>query len=145
MRATDTDTQVVPSSGGAQVLGDFKTFVMRGNVVDLAVAVVLGVAFGAVVTALVDQLLMPLIAAIFGEPDFSALHFTVNDAVFGYGAFINAVVNFLLVALAIFVFVVKPMQRLTTRSQQNETEAAPPIPSEDVLLLREIRDLLSQR
>jgi large conductance mechanosensitive channel len=128
------------------MLGEFKAFIMRGNVVDLAVAVVLGVAFGAVVTALVENLLMPLIAAIIGEPDFSALQFTVNDAVFGYGAFINAIVNFVLVALAIFFFVVKPMQRISSlRRQQEEVAAEPPGPSEDVLLLREIRDLLSRR
>lgn len=127
------------------MLGEFKAFIMRGNVVDLAVAVILGVAFGAVVTALVDNILMPLVAMIAGEPDFSALQFTINEAVFGYGAFINAVLNFLLVSIAVFFFIVKPVQRLSSLRQREEVAADPPAPSEDVLLLREIRDLLQQR
>lgn len=127
------------------MLGEFKAFIMRGNVVDLAVAVILGVAFGAVVTALVDNILMPLVAMIAGEPDFSALQFTINEAVFGYGAFINAVLNFLLVSIAVFFFIVKPVQRLSSLRQREEVVADPPAPSEDVLLLREIRDLLQQR
>ena len=127
------------------MLGEFRAFIMRGNVVDLAVAVILGVAFGAVVTALVDDILMPLVAMIAGEPDFSALQFTINEAVFGYGAFINAVLNFLLVSIAVFFFIVKPVQRLSSLRQREEVAADPPAPSEDVLLLREIRDLLQQR
>ena len=128
------------------MLGEFRAFILRGNVVDLAVAVVLGVAFGAVVTSLVEHLLTPLIAAVIGEPDFSALQFTVNDAIFSYGLFINALLNFVLVSAAIFFVVVKPMQRVSSlRRQQEEVAAEPPGPSEDVLLLREIRDLLSQR
>lgn len=124
------------------MLTEFRAFIMRGNIVDLAVAVVLGIAFGAVVTALVDGLLMPLIAMVVGEPDFSNLHFTINDAVFAYGAFLTAVVNFVLVAAAIFFFVVKPVQRLNSTGRQEELIEEPPAPSEDVLLLREIRDLL---
>ena len=85
---------------------------MRGNVVDLAVGVVIGVAFTAVVTSMVEDLLTPLIAAIFGEPDFSALTFTINDSEFGYGNFINAVFSFLTVAAAVYFFVVVPMNRL---------------------------------
>jgi len=127
------------------MLGEFRAFIMRGNVVDLAVAVIMGVAFGAVVTALVEHLLMPLIAMIAGEPDFSGLQFTVNDAVFGYGAFINAVLNFLLVSIAVFFFIVKPVQRLSSLRQRQEVVADPPAPSEDVLLLREIRDLLQRQ
>jgi large conductance mechanosensitive channel len=127
------------------MLGEFRAFIMRGNVVDLAVAVIMGVAFGAVVTALVEHLLMPLIAMIAGEPDFSGLQFTVNDAVFGYGAFINAVLNFLLVSIAVFFFIVKPVQRLSSMRQREEVAAEPPAPSEDVLLLREIRDLLQRQ
>ncbi len=126
------------------MLSEFRAFIMRGNVVDLAVAVVLGVAFGAVVTALVDNLLMPLIAMLVGQPDFAGLTVTVNDAVFGYGMFINALVNFLLVALAIFFFIVKPMQRAMSARQREEVAADPPAPSEEILLLREIRDLLQR-
>lgn len=84
---------------------EFKAFALRGNVLDLAVAVVLGIAFGAVITSLVDDVLMNLIAAIFGQPDFSALTFTVNESVIRYGRFLNAVVNFLLIALALFLVI----------------------------------------
>ena len=94
------------------MLSEFKTFLFRGNVVDLAVAIVIGVAFGAVITALVADLITPLIAAIFGSHDFSALTFTINNSTFLYGAFINAVISFVLVAAAIFFFVVKPMNAI---------------------------------
>ncbi len=94
------------------VIKGFKEFIMRGNVVDLAVGVVIGVAFTAVVTSMVEDLLTPLIAAIFGEPDFSALTFTINDSEFGYGNFINAVFSFFTVAAAVYFFVVVPMNRL---------------------------------
>ena len=124
--------------------GEIKKFLLRGNVVDLAVGVVIGIAFGAVVTSLVGDIITPLIAAAIGEPDFSGLTFTVNEAVFGYGNFINAVVNFVLVAAAIFFFVVKPMQATMSRRQRAEVAADPPSPSEEILLLREIRDLLQK-
>jgi len=90
----------------------FKEFIMRGNVVDLAVAVVIGAAFTAVVNSLVSDLLTPIIAAVFGEPDFSDLSFTINDSTFGYGNFINAVIAFLSVAAAVYFFVVVPMNKL---------------------------------
>src|ERR1043166_394370 len=93
----------------------FKQFMLRGNVIDLAVAVVIGGAFGAIVTALVKDLLTPLIAAVVGKPDFSGLTFTINKSKFLYGDFINAVVGFLLVGSAIYFFVVVPMNALTTR------------------------------
>jgi large conductance mechanosensitive channel len=97
---------------------EFKQFLMRGNVIDLAVAVVIGVAFAGVVNSAVNDLIMPVIALIFGEPDFSNLTFTINDAIFRYGAFITAVVNFVLVAAAIFFFVVKPINALMERSRR---------------------------
>ncbi|MEX2229040.1 MAG: large conductance mechanosensitive channel protein MscL [Dehalococcoidia bacterium] len=100
---------------------DFKQFLLRGNVVDLAVAVVIGVAFGAVVTSLVENLITPLIAAIFGEPDFSALSFTINGAVFGYGAFLNALIAFITIAAAVFFFVVRPINAVVSRSRQEPT------------------------
>jgi large conductance mechanosensitive channel len=103
---------------------EFKAFIMRGNVVDLAVAVVIGAAFGAVVTALVKDIITPLIAAIFGKPDFSGLSFTINKSTFLYGDFINAVVSFLLIAIAIFFFIIKPLNMLLAR-RRTEPPADP--------------------
>ena len=94
---------------------DFKQFLLRGNVVDLAVAVVIGAAFGAVVTALVADLLTPVIAAIFGKHDFSALTFTINGSTFRYGAFLNAVIAFVSIAAAVFFFVVRPINAIMRR------------------------------
>jgi large conductance mechanosensitive channel len=104
----------------------FKEFLLRGNVVDLAVAVVIGGAFGTVVAALVKDLLTPLIAAIVGKPDFSAIAFAVNGSKFPIGDFINAVVAFVLVAGAIYFFVVMPMNLLMERRRRGE---APPDPT----------------
>jgi large conductance mechanosensitive channel len=106
------------------MLKEFRQFIMRGNVVDLAVAVVVGVAFGAVVTALVADLITPLVAAIFGKPNFAGLSFTINHSTFLYGAFINAVVSFLVVAAAIFFLVVKPVNMLTARRAAREPQKA---------------------
>lgn len=100
---------------------EFKTFLLRGNVVDLAVAVVIGVAFAAVVTSFVENLITPLIAAIIGEPDFSGLTFTINGSRFMYGSFINALVSFVSIASVIFFFVVKPMNMLIARSRREPT------------------------
>jgi large conductance mechanosensitive channel len=97
------------------MLKEFRDFLLRGNIVDLAVAFVLGVAFGVVVNSLVDNLVMPIVAMIIGKPDFSDLTFTINDAVFRYGAFITDVISFVAVAAAIFFFVVKPVGTLMAR------------------------------
>src|SRR6187402_3759909 len=97
------------------MLKELKDFLFRGNIVELAVAFVMGLAFAAVITSLVDNLIMPIIAMIIGKPDFSDLTFTINDAVFRYGAFITAVIQFVAVAAAVFFFVVKPMSALLTR------------------------------
>ena len=105
----------------------FKQFLLRGNVIDLAVAVVLGAAFGAVVTALVKDLITPLIAALIGKPDFSQIGFTVNGSRFMIGDFLNAIVAFLLVAAAIYFFVVLPVNALLARLRRGET---PPDPTE---------------
>jgi large conductance mechanosensitive channel len=102
------------------VIKEFRQFLLRGNVVDLAVAVVIGAAFGAVVTAFVADLITPLIAAIFGKPSFSGLTFTINDSRFFYGDFLNAVLAFVLVAAAIFFVVVKPMNALAARRARAE-------------------------
>jgi large conductance mechanosensitive channel len=104
----------------------FRQFLMRGNVIDLAVAVVIGAAFGAVVTALVKDLITPLIAAIGGKPDFSAIVFTVNGSKFLIGDFINAIVSFLMIGAAIYFFVVAPMNALMARVRRGE---APPDPT----------------
>jgi large conductance mechanosensitive channel len=103
-------------------LKDFQRFVARGNLVDLAVAVVVGVAFAAVVKALVDDLVTPLIAAIFGKPNFSALTFTLNGSVFRYGDFINALITFVIVAAVIFFLVVRPVNALMTRLRTEPAE-----------------------
>jgi large conductance mechanosensitive channel len=99
----------------AGVIRDFRTFILRGNVVDLAVGVVIGVAFGAVVTALVKDLITPIIALVFGKHDFSALTFAINGSTFRYGDFINALIAFLSVATAVFFFVVQPVNVLMAR------------------------------
>jgi large conductance mechanosensitive channel len=106
-----------------QMLKEFRQFVMRGNVVDLAVAVVIGAAFGAVVTALVADLITPLVAAIFGKPSFASLSFEINNSRFLYGAFLNAVLAFLVVAAAIFFLVVKPLNVLAARRAARERDA----------------------
>jgi large conductance mechanosensitive channel len=98
----------------------FRDFLLRGNVVDLAVAVVIGAAFGAVVTALVKDLITPLIAAIGGKPDFSGLTFTVNNSKFLYGEFVNAVVSFVLVGAAIYFLIVAPMNAIHARWKKPE-------------------------
>ena len=105
------------------MLKEFRDFLMKGNIVELAVAFVMGVAFGALVKSLVDDLVMPIVAMIFGKPDFSDLTFTINDAVFRYGAFITAAITFLATAAAIFVFVVKPYGALTSRFAKPAVEA----------------------
>jgi large conductance mechanosensitive channel len=97
------------------MLKDFRDFILRGNVVELAVAVVIGAAFGAVVAALVSSFITPLIAAIGGKPDFSALAFTINGSRFTYGVFFNALLSFLIVAAVIFFFVVRPLNLLMAR------------------------------
>jgi large conductance mechanosensitive channel len=107
------------------MLKEFKEFVMRGNVVDLAVAVVIGAAFGAIVTALVTDLVTPLIAAIGGQHDFSKLKFEVNGSTFLYGDFLNKVISFLTIAAVIFFFVVKPLNTLMERAKRNKTTDDP--------------------
>ena len=104
------------------MLKDFKDFLMKGNIVDLAVAFVIGLAFAAVVNSLVNDLVMPIIAMVIGKPDFSGLTFTSNDAVFRYGAFITQVITFVAIAAAVFFFVVKPMQMVMARVKKSAEE-----------------------
>ncbi len=121
----------------------FKNFIMRGNVIDLAVAVIIGGAFGQIVNSLVGDVLTPLIGAIGGRPDFSAI--TLGPILIG--KFINAVINFLFVAAAIYFVIIVPMQKLQEIKKKKEEQAPPPPPklSEEAKLLKEILDVLSKR
>ena len=109
------------------MLKEFKAFILRGNIVELAVAVVIGVAFTAVVTALVKDLITPLIAAIIGNPSFSNLTFTIHKSVFDYGAFLNALLSFLIEATAVFFFVVVPLTRFMKRMNLLPAEEPAPL------------------
>jgi large conductance mechanosensitive channel len=104
---------------------EFRDFVLRGNIVELAVAFVMGVAFAAVVGAFVNGLITPLIALVFGEPSLSSLDFTINNAIFSYGSVLTALINFLAVAAAVFFFVVKPLNALMTRFRSPVEEGMP--------------------
>ena len=108
------------------MLGELKDFLFRGNIVELAVAFVIGIAFATVVNSLVDNLVMPVVAMIIGKPDFSDLTFTVNDAVFRYGAFVTDVIQFIAIALAVFFFVVKPIQAMLERRRREPIEEGMP-------------------
>ncbi|HEU4911823.1 MAG TPA: large conductance mechanosensitive channel protein MscL [Actinomycetes bacterium] len=122
----------------------FKDFLLRGNVVDLAVAVVIGVAFGAVVTAFAEDFIGGIIGAIGGSPDFGEAGFEVNDSKIVLGTTVTALINFLIVAFAVYFFVVVPVNKLMERRKKGE-EPEVAAPSEDIVLLQEIRDLLRQR
>lgn len=130
------------------MLNDFKAFIMRGNVVDLAVAVVIGVAFGAVVTSIVEDVITPILGAIGGDRDFRGYVLTLKQSEEGdielrWGALLTAVINFLSVAAAVLFLVVKPMQALAARRRRGEAAAEDtPAPSDETVLLTEIRDLL---
>jgi large conductance mechanosensitive channel len=122
------------------MMSEFKTFAMRGNVIDLAVGVVIGAAFGRIVTALVDGVIMPPIGLAIGGIDFSAITIPLTDEVgIAIGAFINTIIQFVIIAFAIFL-VIKAINRV-----RKEEPAAPAAPPEDVVLLTEIRDLLKQQ
>lgn len=124
------------------MIQEFKQFISRGNVVMLAVGFIMGVAFQSVVDSLVEHVIMPIVAIPFGEPNFHALTLTINDSVIMWGAFVTAAVVFLLTALAVFVFIVKPYNAYIGRSgRPEEEEEAEPGPTE-IELLTEIRDSL---
>jgi large conductance mechanosensitive channel len=107
------------------MLREFRDFLVRGNIVELAVAFVIGVAFGALITSFVDNLLMPVVAMIVGKPDFRDLTFTINDAVFRYGAFLTDLIAFVAVAAAVFFCVVKPLNALMVRLRSPVEEGMP--------------------
>jgi large conductance mechanosensitive channel len=124
------------------MLDEFKKFLLRGNVVDLAVGVAVGAAFTAVVNSMVDNVITPLIAAVGGKPNFAGLSFTINHSTFAYGQFLNALLSFLIVASVIFFFVVQPVNHLVKIATRNQKKSE----SKDaqVVLLEEIRDLLKE-
>ena len=115
--AGDRSNAATPEEGHEDVVKDFKAFLLRGNLVDMAVGIVIGVAFGAVIAAFVADIITPLIAAIFGKPDFSQLSFTINGSLFSYGLFLNALIAFVLVAIVLFFLVIKPVNALVARSR----------------------------
>lgn len=123
------------------MLREFREFINRGNVMDLAVAVILGVAFGAIVTSLVDDIIMPVIGVVIGGINFSGLSVTIGDAVIAYGNFIQAVVNFLIIAFVVFMLV-RTLNNMQKRFAREVKEAPPPEAPADIQLLAEIRDLL---
>lgn len=124
------------------MLQEFKRFILRGNVLDLAVAVILGVAFGAVVTTFADGILMNLVAAVFGQPSFDSITVDVGDGRLLVGAFLTALVNFLTIAFALFA-IIKAFEQLQRRRRSGtDAEEDSPAPSDEALILAEIRDLL---
>ena len=128
------------------MLKGFKDFVMRGNVVDLAVAVVIGTAFTAVVTAIVDGLINPLVAAVFGQPDLTSVgNFQVGEGQFSIGLVLDALFTFLTVAAAVYFIVVMPLNRLAARRAKDEPAVDEPVAPTEIELLTEIRDLLAKR
>ncbi|MCD9623746.1 large conductance mechanosensitive channel protein MscL [Rhabdothermincola salaria] len=130
-----------PEGEDTTMLQDFKDFIMRGNVIDLAVAFIIGVAFTAVITSLTDDILMQIVAAILGEPDFSSLTIGLGDAEIYYGSFLTAVVNFLIIAAVLFA-VIKAMSAVSNLRKREEGEAEVVLTELD--LLAEIRDALRE-
>jgi large conductance mechanosensitive channel len=123
------------------MLKEFRDFLFRGNIVELAVAFVIGLAFAAVVNSLVNDLIMPIIAAIIGKPNFNDLTFTINGATFRYGAFITSVIQFIAIAAAVFFFVVKPVNALLQRYRSPAEEGMPDEERRHRELLAALRDV----
>ncbi len=125
------------------LFGEFKKFISRGNVIDLAVGVIIGGAFGKIVTSLVNDIIMPAVGIIIGGQNFEGLTVTIGEAVIKYGAFIQNIVDFLIVAFCIFIFV-KVVNKLT-KTKEEEKKPEPPVKPDDVKILEEIRDLLKKQ
>jgi large conductance mechanosensitive channel len=126
-------------------IGEFKEFISRGNVIDMAVGVVIGSAFTAIVNSLVNDIITPLIGVIIGGLDFSGLSIKVGSASIGYGSFIQAVINFLIISFVIFC-VIRSFNKISEYAKKkDEEEPAPEATPEDILLLREIRDALANK
>jgi large conductance mechanosensitive channel len=141
MAAEYRRSSIYPTAKEALMLREFRDFLFRGNIVELAVAFVLGVAFGALITSFVDNLLMPVVAMIIGKPDFRELTFTINDAVFRYGAFLTDLIAFVAVAAAVFFFVVKPVNALLARLRSPVEEGMPDEERRHQELLTALREL----
>lgn len=124
-------------------VSEFKAFISRGNVVDMAVGVIVGGAFGKIVTSLVNDMLMPVIGMILGGLDFSSLSIQINDATIAYGSFIQSIVDFLIIAFCIFMFI-KFLEKFKHEKKKEEPAPTTPVKSDEVLLLEEIRDLLKK-
>ncbi len=124
------------------MIKEFREFIMRGNVMDLAVAVIIGGAFTAIVNSLVNDIIMPIVGVILGGVDFTTLAITYQDATITYGNFIQAIINFLLIALVLFLLI-RSINRMSRKKE--EAPAAPPAPTAEEKLLTEIRDLLRER
>lgn len=124
-------------------IAEFKAFIARGNVLDMAVGIIIGSAFTAIVTSLVNDIIMPIVGVIIGGIDFSGLKVTVGSAAINYGVFIQAIINFLLIALTVFIIIKAPSK--AKRKQAEEPVEEEPAPTPEVELLTEIRDLLSKR
>jgi len=120
------------------VLKEFKAFLMQGSLITLAVAFVMGAAFAALLNSFVGDMIMPLIGAIFGKTDFSALTFTIHHSVFHWGSFLNAVITFITIALAVFLFIVKPYEAVAARARKPEEETGPTNEERMVQLLERI-------
>lgn len=124
------------------MLQEFKKFALKGNVLDLAIGVIIGGAFGKIVTSLVNDVIMPILGLLLGGIDFTNLKITVKDATIRYGAFMQSVVDFLIIAFSIFIFI-KAINRF--KKKQEEKPPVPPEPTKEELLLTEIRDILKER
>lgn len=124
-------------------IAEFKAFIARGNVLDMAVGIIIGSAFTAIVTSLVNDIIMPIVGVIIGGIDLSSLKVTVGSAAINYGVFIQAIINFLLIALTVFI-IIKALSK-AKRKQAEEPVEEEPAPTPEVELLTEIRDLLSKR
>lgn len=123
------------------MLKEFRDFAFKGNLIDVAVGLIMALAISAVITSLVENVLMPIVGILFGAPSFDQLTVTINNSVIMYGSFLTAVVNFIFIALAVFFFIIKPYERF----RKKEEAAPPPGPSTEEKLLMEIRDALKAR
>lgn len=133
-------------SRGNKTISEFKSFIAKGNVIDLAVGVIIGSAFGKIVSSIVDDIIMPVIGAIIGGIDFSNLSVKIGEATITYGTFIQNVIDFLIIAICIFTFV-KIIDRITKKKEEiaEQVEREAPKKEEQIILLEEIRDLLKEK
>lgn len=128
------------------IIDEFKEFIERGNVVDLAVGVVIGTAFSGIVNSIVSDIMMPMFGVVLGGINFSGLSFTIGDSVVRYGAFLNAVINFLIIAVCVFLLVklINKLSKKKNTTEESHEEESEPKKSDEVLLLEEIRDELKK-